>query len=400
MKSPLLLLAALPLLIASPVLAQSNDNQPDDEATRQSILSNQGPGGRNITAFDRHQKSGIGGYFDIEFNQPLNGAPSKLDLHHLVLQTSSQLHENLFFNAEVEFEHGGVINDLFNDGELKIEQAWADYTVNDLLTLRAGAVLVPFGIVNILHDSDVRETTTRPLMAGSVLPTTWTENGIGFHGLAYPTEQWQLTYEGYVTQGLNDKLSAANGLAAARPSLKSDNNGNKAVTGRVALSPFLGLDVGLDGYYGAYDPSGNQHLTMLGADALYTVGPFEIQSEYANVMTDGGVSTSAATPTAIPTGMDGFYVEGRYRFFPDFLQGTFLGHGGGFHHPTFTLVGRWGWADTNKAAFDQYDRTETVLGVNYRPIQTFVLKLEGQNIKQPASGRDDNAIWSSVAVGF
>jgi hypothetical protein len=388
------------MLAAPPAFAQTPSDKPDEEVTRNDILSNQGPGGRNITAFDRHQKSGIGGYFDIEFNQPLDGTPSKLDLHHLVLQTSSFLHENLFFNAEVEFEHGGVINDLMNDGELKIEQAWADYTVNDLLTLRAGAVLVPFGIVNVLHDSDVRETTTRPLMARSIIPSTWTENGIGFHGLAYPTEQWQLTYEGYVTQGLNDRISAVDGLAEARPSLKSDNNGNKAVTGRVALSPFLGLDVGLDGYYGAYDATGTQHMTMLGADALYTVGPFEVLGEYANVRTDGGVSTTAATPTAIPTGMDGLYVEGRYRFFPDFLQGTFLGHGGGFHHPTFTLVGRWGWADTNKAAFDASDRTETVLGVNYRPIQTFVLKLEGQHLTQPALGKVDDTLWSSVAVGF
>jgi hypothetical protein len=400
MHTPLRLLAALSMLVAAPAFAQADEPAPDDSAIRSSIYSNQGPGGRNITAFDRHLKSGIGGYFDIEFTQPFSGAPSNLDLRHVILTASSQVHENLFFNTEIEFEHGGTINFLLGDGEINIEQAWADYTVADWLSLRAGAVLVPFGIVNVLHDSDVRETTTRPLMANGIIPTTWTENGIGFHGLTYPTETWQLTYEGYVTQGLTDRMSAANGLAAARPSARQDNNGNKAVTGRVALSPFLGLDVGLDGYYGAYDPSGNQHLTMLGADALYTVGPFEVLGEYANVATQGGVSTASGIPTAIPTGMDGLYAEGRYRFFPEFLHGTPLGRAGGFNHPTFTLVGRGGWADTNQAAYDASDRTEALLGLNYRPIQTFVVKLELQRLGSPAVGKTDHTLWSSVAMGF
>ncbi|MFN3431591.1 MAG: porin, partial [Candidatus Sericytochromatia bacterium] len=359
MKTPLSLMAALAIVTAAPAaLAQAAPTTPDaspsaaPEATREGITSNKGPGGRNITAFDRNKRTGLGGYYDIEFKQPLDGRPSTFDLHRLILTTSSYLHENLFFNAEIEFEHGGMINAGTNDGELKIEQAWADYTISDLLHLRAGTVLIPFGIVNVLHDSDVRETTTRPLMASNIIPTTWMEPGVGLHGIAYPTEELQLTYEAYVTQGLSGNISAARGVRNARPSQYTDNNGNKAVSGRVGISPWLGFEVGLDAYHGAYDVTGEQHMTMLGADMAYTAGPFEVIGEYANITTEGGTFTpaGATAPAAIPLGLNGYYLEGRYRFFPEILQGTWLGRGGGFANPTFTAFARYGGADTDSAA--------------------------------------------------
>jgi hypothetical protein len=403
MKPPLRLLApfALLLALARPAMAQVAPPAPAPvPATKVPMTSPTGPGGRNITAFDRHVQSGVGGYYAVELRQAFDGRPSAFDLHHLILQTSSYLHENLFFNAEIEFENGGFLTGQGGDGELEIEQAWADYVVSELLAVRAGVVLVPFGIVNVLHDSDARETTTRPLFADQIVPTTWFEPGIGIHGVAYPSDWLMVSYEGYVTQGLTDAMSPAFGVRAARPSLSRDNNGNKAVTGRLAVSPFLGLELGLDGYHAAIDPAGVRHLTMLGADAAFTRGPFELIAECAEASTPGGASVGTGVPGAIPTGMGGMYVEGRYRFFPDLLHATFLGRAGGFEAATFTAIGRYGQADTNRAAADQSDRTELVLGLNYRPIQTFVLKLEGQRIGEPYTGRTVDTLWSSAAVGF
>lgn len=401
MKTPFALAAALVLALSGPAFAQ--DAPAAEPATQAQDFSNaRGPGGRNITAFDRKAQSGVGGYYDLEFKAPLNGKISTFDLHRLILQTSSYLHDNLFFNAEIEFEHGGLLNAGTNDGELKIEQAWADYRINDLLNFRAGVVLIPFGIVNVLHDSDVRDTTTRPLMASTIIPTTWMDSGVGFHGLAYPTEEMMVSYEAYVTNGLNDQISAGRGIRNARPSLATDNNGNKAVSARLAVSPFLGLEMALDGYHGAYDATGTKKLTMVGADAFYTVGPFEVLGEYANVLTEGGSFTEkgATSATAIPGSMEGFYAEGRYHFFPELLHGTFLGRAGGFNTATFTAFSRYGQADTNKGAFDASDKYEAVVGVNYRPIQTFVTKLELQRIGEFATGKSEDVIWSSVAVGF
>lgn len=400
------LAAALVGGLAAPAWAQDGAPTPAPaaRAAGPTIKSASGPGGRNITAFDRNAQSGVGGYYDLEFVQPFDpkARGSFFDNHRLILQTSSYLHDNLMFNAEIEFEHGGLINNLSNDGELKIEQAWADWRIGDALGLRAGVLLVPFGIVNVLHDSDVRETTARPLMANSIVPTTWMDAGIGAHGVLYPTEDVMVNYEAILTNGLTDQISAADGLRRSRASLKADNNGNKAVAGRVGVSPWLGLEGGLNGYYGTYDAAGAQGLWMGGADLAWTVGPCELVGEYARVGTAGGTTLLAGktAPSAVPTDMQGYYLEGRYRFFPAVLEDTFLGRGGGFERATFTFFARYGAADTDLAAADATDKLEYVVGVNYRPIQTFVPKLEFRRIDEPNTGKSDNAIWASVAAGF
>lgn len=396
------LAAALVAAFAAPALAQ-DEPTPVDRTAGPAIKSPTGPGGRNITAFDRHPQSGVGGYYDIEFLQPLStGKGSFFDNHHLILETSSYLHDNLLFNAELEFEHGAVLNDGPNDGELRVEQAWADWRLDDAFALRAGVLLVPFGIVNILHDSDVRDSTARPLMASAIVPTTWMDAGIGAHGVLYPTEDLQLSYEAVVTNGLTDQISAAGGVRDARASLKTDNNGNKAVAGRVGLSPWLGLEVGLDGYYGAIDASGTRGLWMGGADLAWNRGPFELIGEYARVGTPGGMTTlaGASAPSLVPDAMQGYYLEGRYRFFPSILDDTFLGRGGGFERATFTLFARGGGADTDLTAADGSDKIELVAGINYRPVQTFVPKLEFRRIAEPNTGKVDDVVWASVAAGF
>lgn len=418
MRTPIFALAALSLAIASPAMAQMKApaapaTPAADETRDAGITSSTGVGGRSITAFDRKAQTRVGGYFDLEFTQPLNGKNSTFTQHRLILQASSYLHENLFFNTEIEYEYGALINALTRDGELKIEQAWADYQISEALNWRTGVMLIPFGIVNILHDSDVRETTARPLMANTITPTTWMEAGTGLHGVLYPTEDMMLSYEAYVTNGINNQISPTNGLRGARPSLKADNNGNKAISGRLGISPWLGWEVGLSGYSAAYDAASSQRLDMVGVDNTLTLGPVEIVGEYANAVTQGGTFTttttttpangnltSATTTTTIPGSMEGWYVEGRYRFFPEFLHNTYLGRAGGFDQATLTLVGRYGQADTNQQAYDASNKTEALVGLNYRPIQTFVTKLEWQRIAEPATGKSDDAILSSVAVGF
>lgn len=399
------LAAALLAAYAAPAMAQTAPTPSTTPAVRAgapgpTIKSPTGPGGRNITAFDRNHQSGVGGYYDLEFMQPFSGKGSYFNAHRFILQTSSYMHENLMFNAELEFEYGGILNTMTGDGELKVEQAWADWRLNDALAVRGGVLLVPFGVVNVLHDSDVRETTARPLMASAIVPTTWMEAGVGAHGVLYPTEDLMVNYEAIVTNGLTDQISAADGLKRARPSMKSDNNGNKAVAGRVGVSPWLGLEAGLNGYYGAYDASGTTGLWLGGADLQWTAGPFEVVGEYARVGTGGGTATIGGTATAIPLGMQGYYGEARYRFFPSLLEDTWLGRGGGFERATFTAFARYGGADTDLAAGGSTDKVEYVVGMNYRPIQTFVPKIEYRRISEPLTGKVDDGIFASLAAGF
>lgn len=401
------------LIMGSPALAQNTPDQtytpapqtspdPSPQATPQPKI-----GGQNISAFTRNiaGRTSVGGYFDTEYIFPSDGA-SFFDAHRLILQVSSFMHERLFFNTEIEFEHGGIIGGGTNDGELKIEQVYLDYQFEDWLILRSGVILVPVGRLNVLHDSDFRDTTARPLFNRVIVPSTWMEPGMGFYGTVFPNDEWELTYEAYVMQGMRDDLRDGNGLRSARPSLATDNNKGKAVTTRVSLSPFIGLTFGLGGYYSTYDADDSKHLGLFVADLDYRNGPFELLGEAGMAAFTPSVKMVDEQEVTLNGPMWGYYLEGHYHLFPEFLKDSFLGKG--FDNPVFTLFGRISQVDTDVSQLNVNDRTRLTLGLNYRPLANIAYKAEYQwNIENEAILTGDaskelnnNALLFSIAAGF
>jgi hypothetical protein len=367
-------------------------------------------GGRNITAYSRKGNTSgvsVGGYFDSEYYFP-DGKSSYFDQHRLITQLSSLYNDRLFFNAEIEYEHGGTINKGTNDGELKIEQAFLDYKIEDWLIFRGGGVLIPVGRLNVLHDSDYRDTTARPLFNTTIIPSTWTETGLGFYGTSYPNDDIELNYEIYVTHGLNDKIEDGKGLKPAAPSLYKDNNNNKAISTRLGISPFIGLDMGLGGYYSALDDKDSKSLGMAVADFDWKIGGFELLGEGGFVGfnpidtkdKDGKVTGSLNGP------MWGYYLEAKYHFFPEFLKASFLGRD--FNNPRFTVFSRIDQVDTDMSKLNANDRTQLCFGFNYRPITNAVFKFEYQvNLENEAfvskdfsKEKPNNQFIASIAAGF
>lgn len=382
----------------------SDENPNEDKASKAKI------GARNINAFSRKAYSkgtALGGYFDTEFTAPFGGN-SSFNQHHLILQVSSLYNDRIFFNTEVEFEYGATINRNTNDGQLRVEQAFLDYKFDDWLNFRAGGLLIPLGRLNVLHDSDFRDTTARPLFNRTIIPSTWTETGLGFYGTFYPNDEIEMNYEAYVTQGINGNIKDGRGLADTAPSLVMDNNNNKALSTRVSLSPFIGLDLGLGGYYAAYDDKDKNSLGMVVADFNYTIGPFELLGEGGfTAFTPVEQKDSQGTVTSTLQGpMWGYYLEGHYNFFPDFLKFSILGKD--FNNPSITLFTRLDQVDTDMSQLNINDRTQVTLGFNYRPITSVVFKFEYQiNIENqaiikldPTKEKPNNQFLASVAAGF
>ena len=152
------------------------------ESAEERIKDIKGPGGYNITAFDRDSKTGFGGYFDTEIisKQTSSGREVNFRAHRLVLEASARLNPKILFNSEIEFEYGANTD---NHGELKIEQAWVDFEINESFIQRTGIVVIPFGRQNILHDSDVRDLTSKGIYSYYIVPSTWYDTGLGAHGL-------------------------------------------------------------------------------------------------------------------------------------------------------------------------------------------------------------------------
>jgi hypothetical protein len=168
-----------------------------------------------------------------------------------------------------------------------------------------------------------------------------------------------------------------------------DNNPGKAVVGRVAFSPMLGVEVGGSGYFGTYDPASKRPLSIWAADWTFQRGPFELIGEAAwayardNHRTlDGSGFAFDADGRLLPRRAGGYYVQGNYHFLPEVLKRWAPTHF--TDASTFTAVVRWDDVNTDKdlnvgpGEIHPGDLQRLTLGLNFRPVEDTVFKLDYQ----------------------
>jgi hypothetical protein len=322
---------------------------------------------------------------------------STFDARNIELLVAGRMGPRLSGNAEVEYERGKTIGE--GNGAVEVEQGWVQYEIDSFANLRTGVILVPFGNYNLTHFDPFQDLTSRPLVAQSVVPTTWAEAGAGIVGSVFPSENSVVDYQIYFVNGLADAMNNTEGLHDDGGNFETDNNNNKGVVGRVAVSSGRNRIAG-SAYHGAYDRSGNQ-ISGFDADGMVVVGPLEVLGEWARFNVEHGL-TADGDPT--PRNLQGAYVQANYHFWFDFLNQTFLGRQ--FDDPTFTLVARWGFARIAVAGAGPDNReTRATFGLNYRPTVTFVYKVEYQanNTRrggEPLQLGDLDGVVASVTAAF
>ena len=163
----------------------------------------------------------------------------------------------------------------------------------------------------------------------------------------------------------------------------SDNNENFGFTGRLALSPFLGSEVGASFYNSVYDDAGRNALSILALDWGYQWKFIEFLGEYANAQ----VGRDASIAASVPGRMEGYYGQLNVQFLQDAVR----------KDSAFTGVARFDHANTNlETAGMGLERL--TFGLNFRPVQQTVFKLDYQiNCEDWAVGRKNNNAW---VLGF
>src|SRR5436309_4282916 len=339
--------------------------------------------------FVTNPKTTVGGYIDLQYRlfnssnstgvgQPGNGlGSSSFDQQRFVPFFYSDITDRLKVAAELEVEHG--IRSKSNSGsgiEVSLEFATVDYLIKEPLNLRVGIILLPLGKFNLLHDSPLNELSDRPMVATAIIPSTLSETGAGVYGTFYPSRLSKLDYEIYVTQGFSgyntDRMpviTAGEGLRDARQRVSTvddglDNNNGKAVVGRLAFSPLLGIELGGSGYFGSYDPASKRPLAIWAVDWTFQRGPFELIGEAAwvyardNNRNLDGTFAFDANGRPLPRRMDGYYVQGNYHFLPQFLRRWAPSYF--TEASTFTGVVRWDNINTNSELADTARQRLTV----------------------------------------
>ncbi|MBX3305884.1 MAG: hypothetical protein KF751_07505 [Nitrospira sp.] len=394
--------------------------------------------GRLIYAkpFVSFPKAIVGGYFDIQYRAHRNsvlesgrdgGTTNGFDQQRFVPFIYADITEHLKFASELEIEHGIRAT---NDVEISLEFAHVDYLVNEKVNLRGGIVLIPLGKFNLLHDSPLNDLTDRPIVSRLIIPSTMSETGAGLYGTFYPGRTGKLDYEVYFTTGPcgyngdgEPRVTEIDGTKGARQRKCGsadglDINNGKAVSGRLAFSPMLGVEVAGSGYFGNQSATSYNPLSIFAIDWTIQKGPFELIGEAAwahargnsraipGATFNGGFAPgtrltgiSTLNPLAAPPErLQGFYVQGNYHFMPSFL--TKLSPKRFGEGSTFTAVIRYDRVNLNldNKGENGGELEQISFGLNYRPVEDAVIKMSYQYMPKALNPNGEQRIHDSAFV--
>lgn len=357
----------------------------------------------------------LGGYFDLEFRDMQEGDPS-FRFHRLVPLIEARISNRIRFQTEIEIEDGS---------EVSVEFAHLDYRLMRQLQFRSGIVLLPLGRLNLVHDSPIQQFTDRPLVSRKVIPTTLRDAGFGFTG-EFP-EIWGegtdlMTYEVYMISGYRGEkkdgsgylIDRTDGLRKARTSNSGNsvggykayenNNGEFALQGRLALKG-PGYEIGLSGYYGAWDNQGDLDLAQAVLDVDWSPAAMAaLQDSWVSefrFLFEGALSDiqrdAAAIAAGVPGSANGFYTQVEYHLGVPVSwtlgEDPVVTPGGGFN-----LLYRYGQVDLDGGRFDRH-----TLGFNFRPngdrtVFKFSYQWNGEGGSTP--GKANNGFVASIATYF
>ena len=199
-------------------------------------------------------RTALGGYLEAHGQvERIDGISEGLSLEipRFNLFLYSPLGRRLRVTAEIEIEEGGE--------ELRLETALADFVITPSLVVRGGVILVPIGAFNVNHDGPRYDFVARPLVATTIIPATLSEAGFGLHGRLAPGRRMTVSYDVYLSNGLQEGVVLNGTGRTDLPSGKTaalfgeDGNGSPAVSGRVAALARSFGELGFSHYRGAYN---------------------------------------------------------------------------------------------------------------------------------------------------
>ncbi|TNF24874.1 MAG: hypothetical protein EP329_24105 [Deltaproteobacteria bacterium] len=357
----------------------------------------------------------LGGYGELHFNHliPAEGdSSSEIDLHRLVLFVGYTFTDAIRFMSEIEVEHAHARAD--KAGEVAIEQAYIDWDLaGAALTLRAGVVLVPMGIINETHEPPTFHGVERPNVEKNIIPSTWREGGIGLVGRIGDS----FRYQAYLLGGLDASgFSTSSGIRGGRQTVSEARADGLAFAGSVAYQPVVGLNLGLSGYLGNSGANADPYFDDAGAaldlsvltagvaaHAQYKGYGVEAKALFASFF----ISDTEALRTAkdadgedagkdVPAQTMGGYVEVAYNVLQS-VESTQLQLlpfvRAEFYDTAASIEGRERTnADDNRAV------TELVVGLSLRPAPQLVFKADA--IFRSFGGDRDGETVIDLGVGF
>ncbi len=278
----------------------------------------------------REQKLVIGGYGQIDYNQPIDAnyrRNGKLDVHRLVMLFGYSFSPKTSMITEIEYEHVK---------EVYIEQAFIEHRLTPSINMVGGLVLIPMGIVNEFHEPTTYHGVERPSIDKKIVPTTWREIGAGFTGRVSGAS---LGYQLYLVNGFKSFdgegiLGGSNGIRSGRQKGASSFISSPNLSAKVNYFGIPGLQIGLSTYLGntqstlfdgldksnadekATADSSRVGINMAGLDYRFSKGNFHSRGQLIYNHTTNTKAYNEFTGNDLGKDVFGWYLEGGYNFRP------------------------------------------------------------------------------------
>ena len=212
-----------------------------EEPTYEQVFG-MGPAASKV--YKANQGISIGGYGEIIGQFP-EGGDNTLDALRAVMYFGYKFNDRIIFNSEIEFEHASTEENLNGEsGSVSVEFSYLDFLLTDAANLRGGLLLMPFGIINEVHEPTTYYGVLRPDVERFIIPTTWSGVGAGVFGGFSEYVPGSLTYKAYVTNSLDSRGFTASSNRDARQNGTEALANNVAFVGRIEYDPFPGLKFG------------------------------------------------------------------------------------------------------------------------------------------------------------
>jgi len=395
-------------------LAQLREQMNIPETEKQRLESQYGMSPVASKVYGGNPGLSMGGYGEFYFAsqlQDVDGAVGRntADYYRFVAYMGYKFSDSIIMNTEIEFEHATTSSNWAGkSGSVSVEFAYLDFLIDPAFNVRTGNLLIPMGFVNTLHEPIFYRGNFRPEIERTIIPSTWRELGLGAHGNFGQGFQ----YTAYLVNGLNGNKFSDTGVRGGR------QKGNRVAFEDVGLVGALDWDVqgkfrlGGSYYYGGADQSGmtNDALTDVKVTnwvgevhAQYRHRSLEVRALYAASGIDGAGELSEIiyedpSTKLVPEGQQGWYVDVAYDFAP-LLFGE---------DASFTLTPWVRYEDMQlqstvpdldgRSANDAHDRQILTIGLESKPHEQVVLKLDYVNNKSAAENDPSDEI--RLGAGF
>ena len=181
----------------------------------------------------------INGYLSFEYEKNIGGDQQgdlngsfDADLFDLVFNFRAT--EHLRIAADITWEHGAATED--NRGNAAIEYAFGEYTIKELYKVRVGKMFTNFGIYNEIHTAKPATLTVKEPLS------TNKNNSFGSNVRFYPRWLTGLALTGRGEMGESEfdyivQISNGESNNSSVNPYEEDDNKNKAISGRIRISP-------------------------------------------------------------------------------------------------------------------------------------------------------------------